>query len=69
MKIDYFWPREAVRFTGIFFAITFLTEIVAVRKPGFEWMLPVSGLAFLAALNWSICAMLINVVHERKARK
>ncbi len=69
MKIDYFWPREAVKVTGIFFTITFLTEIVAERKPGFEWMLPVSGLLFSAAMGWSICAMLINVKREQKARK
>lgn len=69
MKIDYFWPREAVKFTSIFFAITFLTEIVAERKPGFEWILPMSGLLFSAAMGWSICVMLINVLRELKARK
>ena len=69
MKIDYFWPREAVKFTGIVFAVTFFTEIVwnAETKP--SWMLAVSGLLFSAAMSWSICAMLINVKRERKARK
>ena len=66
MKIDYFWPREAVKFTGIVFAITFLTEIVWNAETKASWMLAVSALLFSAAMGWSICAMLINV---KKARK
>lgn len=60
MKISYHWPRSAVTFTGIILLTQVVTEVIGQRKPGFEWVMPVCGAAFTAAVLWVIAVLVIN---------
>jgi hypothetical protein len=38
--------------TGVTFAGQVIIEIIGARKPGFEWVLPATGVVFAASLLW-----------------
>jgi len=44
--------------TGVTFAGQVIIEIIGARKPGFEWVLPATGVVFAAALIWVLSASL-----------
>jgi len=64
-RIDYFWPKTTVQITTIIFVVQLLTELVGNRKQGYEWVLPVSGAFFVAAVAWTLCAVVINAIRAR----
>ena len=61
-RIDYFWPRAAVKVTAIVFFSQLLIEVIANRKQGFEWVLPVCGALFAAAVAWTLYAVVMNAI-------
>lgn len=63
---DYYWQRIITTITGIIFITQLLTELVANRKPGYEWVLPLTGTLFALALLWSIFSVIINAIKKSK---
>ncbi len=59
-KINYFWPRAAVKITAIMFAVQCTTEIVGTRKPEYEWVFWASACAFAASALWGVGAVVWN---------
>jgi hypothetical protein len=59
-KIDYFWLRAAVHITAIVFAVQCVTEVVAARKPEYEWVFWASLCAFAASVLCSVGAVVWN---------
>jgi hypothetical protein len=59
---DYFWANMAAQVTyGAFISQLALEVSGAVtRTPGFEWVLPVCGVAFAAATIWSAVLITLN---------
>ena len=64
-RIDYFLPRAATQITAIIFIVQLLTEVIGNRKPGFEWVLPASGALFVAAVAWTLYAVVLNAIRAR----
>jgi len=67
-RIDYFWPRTAMKITGIVFLAQLIVEVVFNRKPGFEWVLPGCALAFVVSCGWSVYAVVRNAIRERSQK-
>jgi hypothetical protein len=61
-RIDYFWPKVAVKFTGIIFGGQFIGGFVAARKPDYEGVFQASCLLFMSAMVWLLSAILINAI-------
>lgn len=61
-RIDYYWPRAAVKITGIVFLSQIVMEVsgIASRKPEFWWVIYACTAAFAASIAWSVLAVLIN---------
>ncbi len=59
-KIDYFWPRAAVNITGIMFFVQCVTEVLATRKPGYEWVLWSTAGLFFSSVLWSVLVVAYN---------
>ena len=59
-RIDYLLPRVTSQITGTVFVTQAIVELITVRKPGFEWVLPVCGLAFAITCGWVLFAVLWN---------
>jgi hypothetical protein len=64
-RIDYFWPKVLTQITGIIFLVQLFTEAIGNRKQGFEWVLPLCGTFFAAAVAWTLCAVVINAIRAR----
>jgi len=64
-RIDYFWPRAALKITGIVFISQILIDVLGFRKPEFYWVLPMCGLLFMAAIVWTLYAVVINAIRAR----
>ena len=64
-KYDYHWQRAATTITGIIFTTQLLSEVVSNRKPGYEWVLPASGILFTLAIIWSIYTIIVNAAQKR----
>ena len=65
-RLDYFWPKAATKVTGIVFISQGLTEIIGIRKPEFEWVLPMCGLLFIASILWTLYALVMNAIRARE---
>lgn len=63
-RIDYFWPGAALKVTAIVFFTQLLIEVIASRKPGFEWVLPLCGALFAMSLAWVLYALAMNTTKE-----
>lgn len=59
-KFDYYWPRLAVKVTGILF----VPHLLLTPKPGFEWVDFALGAAFLASLAWAAVLVVLNARRE-----
>ena len=59
-SIDYFWPRTAAQITGIVFVVQAITEVLATRKPGHEWVFFASACAFAASVLSTIGCIVWN---------
>ena len=71
-RYDYFWARILTNITGIIFFTQAIFELsgLLTRLPGYEWVLTACGIAFGAALLYSLILTVLNVKvgrqHERK---
>lgn len=66
---DYYWQRTITTITGIIFITQLLSELVVNRKPGYEWVLPLTGTLFALALIWSIFSVIINAIKKNQRKK
>ena len=67
-RIDYFWPRTAVQVTGMVFVVQAITEVLATRKPEYEWVFLASACAFAASVLWTIGCIVWNAWLRGKTR-
>ena len=61
-KIDYFWAKAIVQITGIVFLSQVVVEMLAYRKPGFEWVVYACGAAFFVSMLYASILILINAM-------
>ena len=59
-KIDYYWPRAAVNISGIMLLVQCVTELVATRKPEYEWVFWGTAALFVSSVLWSVIVMVYN---------
>lgn len=66
-RYDYFWARASIQITGIVFVSQLITELsgIAVREPGFEWVIYACGVAFFAAILYSFILILLNTRNRK----
>jgi uncharacterized protein with PQ loop repeat len=64
-QIDYFWPKTTVQITTIIFVVQLLTELIGNRKQGYEWVLPMCSIVWLASCIWVFYAVVINAIRAR----
>lgn len=65
-RIDYFFPRAAVQIFGILFFTQLITDFIATRKAGYEWVIYICGIAFLLSLVWSLTVIFLNSVNRKE---
>ena len=65
-KIDYFWAKAIVQITGIVFLSQVIVEMLAYRKPGFEWVVYACGAAFFVSMLYAAILILINAMRTRE---
>lgn len=65
-RVGYFIPRVGVQITGIVFMTQVVTEVIATRKQGFEWVLPASAIAFGLAVAAGVACVVWNSVEAAK---
>lgn len=63
-RIDYFWPRAAVQTSAIIFITQLVTETVAIRKEGFEWVLPLCFGLLAVSVLWIMFCMCMNAYNR-----
>ena len=67
--INYFWPRTAMQITSTVLLVQIVGEVIGHRKPGFEWVLPATGVLFAVACLWALSAVVRNALAKARGEE
>lgn len=70
-KYDYFWAQAAVNIFGIVFITQLILELsgAIVRKPGYEWVVPVCGVIWLCSIAYALILIVLNAIISNAKEK
>jgi len=64
-RIDYFWPRAIFQITWVVLLTQTIVELLGARKSGYEWVMPVCGIAFSISAIWVCFVIVWNAIRAR----